>query len=129
MTHPHVQRVKGQAAERSAAGPVSWDKAIADAATAKNNCPPLEMSPCVRHLSTGEVLPYTRSFAIRADIYANCDEMGNTDPSKWRGKSPSVPHPSTQINKPQVPGEYFVPIRPVEPLLTYTSLDELMTGG
>lgn len=55
---------------------------------AVNVLPPLPPSPRVRCVKTGYVYNWSERLAMRSDIFRNCDEFGDTDPSKWMGRFP-----------------------------------------
>jgi hypothetical protein len=74
---------------------------------AVNVMPALPPSPRVRSRKNGQVFIWSEAFARRPELFRNCDEHGNTDPSTWQGRFPD--HYSQQEL-----GEYMgVPARPV----------------
>lgn len=50
---------------------------------AVNALPPLRPSKWVKHIKTGEVMPFMEGYVDRADVLVNCDKDGNTDPAAW----------------------------------------------
>jgi hypothetical protein len=49
---------------------------------------PLPVSPCVRSKANGRLFLWHPSFARRPEAFENCDETGDVDPARWRGRGP-----------------------------------------
>lgn len=72
---------------------------------AANAVPPLEMSPCIKIIATGQVHFWTEFFANRPDLCVNCDETGNTDPAAWQGRTPPAYQSRPALDSGATPGD------------------------
>jgi hypothetical protein len=59
----------------------------------RNMLPDLPISPCVKHKVNGRIYAWSRIWAMRPDVFVNCDENGEEDPSFWSGRGPGSSGP------------------------------------
>lgn len=65
--------------------------------------PPLEVAPCVKLKSSGEIHVWSQFFAERPELCDCCDEYGNTDPAAWRGRRPHTSNLTGKLPLPPTP--------------------------